>query len=218
MSALARKCRRFVAYARMNRTSRKPGFTRGDELPGLFRAADLEARGIPRSRLNGMLRRGEVHRVGRGLYRLRDAPLTELETVAAVSKRIPGAIVCLLTALHVHGLGTQAPRDVWIALDRKARKPWASELPIRIVRFSGPMLRYAIETREVLGVPVRLTSPARTVVDCFRYRKKIGLDVALEALRDAVNSRKATVDEIARAAEVCRIQTVISPYLEAVAS
>ena len=165
-----------------------------------------------------MLRRGEVQRVGRGLYRQVDAPLTELETLAAVSKRIPGAIVCLLTALHVHGIGTQAPRDVWIALDRKARKPRPSDLPVRVVRFSGPMLRYGIESREVLGVPVRLTSPARTVVDCFRYRKKIGLDVALEALRHAVSSRQATVDEIARVAEVCRIQTVISPYLESIAS
>ena len=188
------------------------------ELPGLLRAVDLEAQSIPRGRLSGMLRRGEVQRVGRGLYRLRDAPLTELETLAAVSKRIPGAIVCLLTALHVHGIGTQAPRDVWIALDRKARKPRASDLPLRVVRFSGPMLRYGIESREVLGVPVRLTSPARTVVDCFRYRKKIGLDVALEALRHAVNSRTATLDEIARVAEVCRIQTVISPYLESIAS
>ncbi len=89
---------------------------------------------------------------------------------------------------------------------------------MRVVRFSGPMLRYGIETREVLGVPVRLTSPARTVVDCFRYRRKIGLDIALEALRHAVDSRKATVDEIARVAEVCRIQTVISPYLESIAS
>lgn len=191
---------------------------RGVELPGLLRAADLEAQNIPRGRLSGMLRRGEVQRVGRGLYRLRDAPLTELETIAAVSKRIPGAIVCLLTALHVHAIGTQAPRDVWIALDRKARKPRASDLPVRVVRFSGPMLRYGIETREVLGVPVRLTSPARTVVDCFRYRRKIGLDIALEALRHAVDSRKATVDGIARVAEVCRIQTVISPYLEAIAS
>lgn len=190
----------------------------GGELPGLLRAVDLEAQNIPRGRLSGMLRRGEVQRVSRGLYRLRDAPLTELETLAAVSKRIPGAIVCLLTALHVHGIGTQAPRDVWIALDRKARKPRASDLPVRVVRFSGPMLRYGIESREVLGVPVRLTSPARTVVDCFRYRKKIGLDVALEALRHAVNSRTATLDEIARVAEVCRIQTVISPYLESIAS
>lgn len=202
----------------MKRRAIQEDSARVARLPGLIRAHDLEERGVPRGRLRGMLLREEIHRVARGLYRLRDAPLTELETIAAVSKRIPNAIVCLLTALHVHGIGTQAPRDVWIALDRKARKPQASGLPVRVVRFSGPMLRYAIETREVLGVPVRLTSPARTVVDCFRYRKKIGLDVALEALRDAVNSRRATVDEIARTAEVCRIQTVISPYLESVAS
>lgn len=164
----------------------------------------------------GMLRRGEVERISRGLYRLRDAPLNELETIAAVSKRIPGAIVCLLTALHVHGIGTQAPREVWIAIDRKARKPQARELPVRVVRFSGAMLRYGIQTREVLGVPVRLTSPARTVVDCFRYRNKIGLDVALEALRDVIRSRKATMDEITRVADVCRIETVISPYLESI--
>lgn len=186
-------------------------------LPGIFRAADLESRGRPRGSLRGMLRRGDVQRVARGLYRLRDAPLSELETVAAVSKRIPGAIICLLSALQVHVIGTQSPRYVWIALDRKARKPKASGLPVRVVRFSGPMLRYAIQTREVLGIPVRLTSPARTVVDCFRYRKKIGLDVALEALRDAFHSRKATMDEITRAAEACRIRTVISPYLESLA-
>ena len=188
------------------------------ELPGLFRAVDMEARGIPRRHLAEMQRRGEVQRVARGLYRLRSAPASELETIAAVSKRIPGAIICLLTALHVHGIGTQAPRDVWIALDRKARKPQVSGLRVKIVRFSGPMLRYAIETRAVLGVTVRLTSPARTVVDCFRYRKKIGLDVALEALRDVVRSRRVTAGEIARVAEVCRIQTVISPYLQSMAS
>jgi predicted transcriptional regulator of viral defense system len=165
-----------------------------------------------------MLRRGEVERISRGLYRLRDAPLNELETIAAVSKRIPGAIVCLLTALHVHGIGTQAPREVWIAIDRKARKPNVPALPVRVVRFSGAMLRYGIQTREALGVTVRLTSPARTVVDCFRYRNKVGLDVALEALRDVLRSRKATVDEIGRVAQVCRIETVISPYLESILS
>ena len=188
------------------------------DLPALLRGVDLEARGIPRSHLVGMLRRGEVERISRGLYRLRDAPLNELETIAAVSKRIPGAIVCLLSALHVHGIGTQAPREVWIAIDRKARKPQAPELPVRVVRFSGAMLRYGIQTREALGVTVRLTSPARTVVDCFRYRNKVGLDVALEALRDVIRSRKATVDEITRVAEVCRIETVISPYLESIVS
>jgi predicted transcriptional regulator of viral defense system len=185
------------------------------QLPGLLRPRDLEEYGIPRGRLKGMLIREEVERVGRGLYRLRSAPLDELETIAVVSKRVPKAIVCLLTALHVHGIGTQAPRAVWIALDRKARKPRTPDLPVRLVRFSGPMLRYGIETREVLGVRVRLTSPARTVVDCFRYRNKIGLDVALEALRDAVRSRKVKVDEIVRVAEMCRSETVLRPYLEA---
>ncbi|MGQ0655218.1 MAG: type IV toxin-antitoxin system AbiEi family antitoxin domain-containing protein [Betaproteobacteria bacterium] len=187
-----------------------------NKLPAILRAHDLEAHGIPRSRLPGMLRRGEIERVSRGLYRLHDAPVHELETIAAVCKRVPGAITCLLTALAVHEIGTQAPRHVWIAIDRKARKPQVPDLPVRVVRFSGAMLRYGIQTREVLGVTVRLTSPARTVVDCFRYRNKVGMDVAFEALRDAIQSRKATVNEIIRAAHVCRIQTVISPYLESV--
>ena len=162
-----------------------------------------------------MQRAGEVEAIGWGLYRRTDAEPTELETVAAVSARVPGAIVCLLTALAMHEIGTQLPPEVWIALDRKARKPRFDDLPVRIVRFSGPMLTYGVATREVEGVPVKITSPARTVVDCFRYRNKIGLDVALEALRDALGRRLATPDEMVRAAEVCRIQTVIRPYLQA---
>lgn len=200
----------------MKTASRARGSEVTDRLPVLFRAGDLEERGISRGRLWSMVRNGKAERIARGLYRLRHVPPTELETVAAVSKRIPGAVVCLLSALQIHGIGTQVPRDVWIAIDRKARKPRGSDLPVRVIRFSGPLLRYAVETREVLGVPVRVTSAARTIVDCFRYRNKIGLDVALEALRDAIGSRKATVDEITRAAEVCRIRTVISPYLEAI--
>jgi predicted transcriptional regulator of viral defense system len=187
-------------------------------LPGLIRAHDLESRGIPRGRLVGMLRRGEVQRVGRGVFRRKSVPLTGLETVASVCKQIPAAIVCLLTALNVHGIGTQAPRFVWIAIDRKARKPTASGFPVRVVRFSGPMLRTAIETREALGIAFRITSPARTVVDCFRYRNKVGMDVALEALRDAIHSRKTTAAEIARVAKTCRIWTVLAPYLEAIAT
>jgi predicted transcriptional regulator of viral defense system len=165
-----------------------------------------------------MFRRGDVERIARGLYRLRTAPVTELETIAAVCAQVPRAIVCLLTALHVHGIGTQAPREVWIALDHKARKPRLANLPVRVVRFSGQMLNYGVETRETQGVRVRITSPARTVVDCFRYRTRIGLDVGLEALRDALKSRRASVDELLRAAEVCRILTVIKPYVESVVS
>src|SRR5262249_8103590 len=132
-----------------------------------------------------------------------------------VSSAVPDSIVCLLSALRVHDIGTQAPHEVWIALDRKARKPAHPPALLRIVRFSGPMLTYGVLTRRMLGVPVRITSPARTVVDCFRYRNKLGLDVALEALRDAVRSRLATVDEIMRAAEMCRARTVVRSYLEA---
>lgn len=187
-------------------------------LPGIFRPKDLVEFGISVDQLRAWIRRGEAERIGRGLYRQRDAELTEQDTIVRVCTRVPRAIVCLLTALHLHGIGTQLPREVWIALDRKARKPKLDDLPARIVRFSGPMLTYAVESQKIQGIQVRITSPARTIVDCFRYRKRIGLDVALEALRDGLRSKQVPVEKIRRAAEVCRIQTVIRPYLESMAS
>lgn len=132
-----------------------------------------------------------------------------------VATAIPNAIMCLLTALRFHEIGTQSPHEIWIALDRKARKPTRAPARVRVVRFSGAMLSYGVTRQSVLGVPFRITSPARTVVDCFRYRNKNGLDIALEALEDALRSRAVTVDEIVRAAEVCRAQTVVRSYLEA---
>jgi predicted transcriptional regulator of viral defense system len=165
-----------------------------------------------------MLAEGVVERVGRGLYRLADVEATELETIAMVASAAPHAIVCLLSALRVHDVGTQSPRQVWLAIDRKARSPRRLPAAVRVVRYSGQMLTYGVTTKPVQGVNVRLTNPARTVVDCFRYRRKVGLDVAMEALREAVRSRKATVSEIDRAAEVCRIRTVIAPYLEALSA
>lgn len=165
-----------------------------------------------------MVTEGRVERVGSGLYRLADVEATEMETIAMVASAVPHAIVCLLSALRVHDIGTQSPRQVWLAIDRKARSPTRLPAAVTIVRFSGQMLTYGVTTQPMQGVAVRLTSPARTVVDCFRYRKKIGLDVAMEALRDAVRSRKAMVSEIDRAAEVCRIKTVIGPYLEALSA
>jgi predicted transcriptional regulator of viral defense system len=187
-------------------------------LSAVFRPRDLEALGIPRSRLRGWLRRGTAEQVGRGLYRFAETAPSEYETLVMVTARVPQAVVCLLTALHVHGIGTQAPREVWIALDRKARKPRLEGLPVRVVRFSPPMLIYAVQTREIQGVSVHITSPARTVVDCFRYRNKLGLDVALEALRDSLATRRVTVDEILRIAEVGRVRRVIQPYVEAAVS
>jgi predicted transcriptional regulator of viral defense system len=180
-----------------------------------FRPRDLEALEIPFAELQRMVAGGIVEKVGPGLYRLAAAEPNEFETLAMVASAVPGAIVCLLSALTLHGIGTQAPHQVWIALDRKARKPARLRARVRIVRFSGAALGYGIETHSIVGVPVRVTSAARTIVDCFRYRNKIGLDVALEALRDVVQSRVVTIDEITRAAEVCHARTVIKPYLEA---
>jgi len=162
-----------------------------------------------------MIRRGEIQRVGRGVYRPL-AAATELDTVAAVCARAPNAIVCLLTALAIHRIGTQLPSDVWIAVNRKSRKPKIDDLPVRVVRFSGAMLTYGVDHRDIQGVPARITSPARTVVDCFRYRNKIGKDVALEALKESLRTRRTTVDAIIRAAQACRVYSVMAPYLEAV--
>jgi predicted transcriptional regulator of viral defense system len=181
-----------------------------------FRPRDLQALAVSFPELQRLVGAGRVEKVGRGLYRLAAVAPDEFDTLAMVSCAVPCAVVCLLSALRVHGIGTQAPREVWIALDRKARKPASLSTAVRIVRFSGAMLTYGIQLRSLLGVPVRITSPARTVVDCFRYRSKLGLDVALEALRDALRRRLTTVDEIVRSADVCRARTVMSTYLEAV--
>jgi predicted transcriptional regulator of viral defense system len=181
-----------------------------------FRPRDVERLGVSYNQIQRMVKEGDVEAVGAGLYRLQEVEPTEMETIAMVASAVPHAIVCLLSALRIHEIGTQSPSIVWLAIDRKARKPRRLPAAVRIVRFSGQMLTYGVVTRPMQGVNVSITNPARTVVDCFRYRNKIGLDVALEALSDAVRSRKASVAEIDRAAEVCRISTVIAPYLTAI--
>ena len=183
-----------------------------------FRPRDIEPLGISFPDLQRLVAEGAVEKIGPGLYRLADAEPDEFETVAMIASAIPTGIVCLLSALRIHNIGTQAPHEVWLALDRKARKPSRPPALIRIVRFSGAMLSYGVQERSILGVPARVTSPARTVVDCFRYRGKLGLDVALEALREALRMRAASRDEIMRAAEVCRAGTIIRPYLESLST
>jgi len=170
------------------------------------------------AQLQRLVADGSVEKVGPGLYRLAAAMPNEFETLALVASAVPTGIICLLSALSFHGVGTQAPHEIWLALDRKARKPARIPARLRIVRFSGAMLTYGVVTHAILGVPARITSPARTGVDCFRYRSKLGLDVALEALRDALRSKSTTVDQITRAAEVCHVRTVIKPYLEVIVS
>ena len=184
-------------------------------LGAFFRPRDVAPFGISHRKLQKLVSEGFAEKVGNGLYRFSEVEPTETETIAMVAAAIPQAIICLFTALRYHDIGTQSPHETWIALDRKARKPANPPSRVRVVWFSGPMLTYGVIQRSALGVPFRITSPARTVVDCFRYRKKFGLDVALEALKDVLRSRVATTGQIERAAEVCRIRTVIRPYLDA---
>ena len=184
-------------------------------LGAYFRPRDIAQFGISRQRLRSFVAEGLVEHVDNGLYRICAVEPTEMETLAMVAAAFPNAVICLLTALRFHDIGTQSPHEIWIALDRKARKPMHSPSTIRVVRFSGQMLTYGVVRRSALGVPFQITSPARTIVDCFRYRNKFGIDVALEALQDAFRRRIATLDEIQRAAEICRVRTVIRPYLEA---
>jgi predicted transcriptional regulator of viral defense system len=164
-----------------------------------------------------MTRQGELTRLGRGLYAPATFALGEHHTLAEVAKRVPKGIVCLLTALRFHGIGTQHPREVWLAVDRRAGVPRLDVAAVRVVRISGAALTAGIDEHDVEGVTVRVTSPAQTVVDCFRFRNRIGVDVAVEALRDYRRLRKGTVDELWRQAEQLRMTRVMRPYWDAIA-
>jgi predicted transcriptional regulator of viral defense system len=181
---------------------------------GILRPRDLDAEGIPRVYLQRLRERGLLERTGRGLYVLPDAPFTENRGLAEAAKRIPGGVVCLLSALRFHELTTQDPYEVWLALHGKAWRPRQTGLPLRIVSFSGAAFSEGIEEHNIEGVPVKVYNPAKTVADCFKYRRKIGQDVALEALRDGWRERRFTMDELWRYAKVCRVAPLMRPYLE----
>lgn len=182
---------------------------------GALRSRAAAAQGVSRKKLSALARSGELERVARGLYVPARAEITEHHTLVEVAVRIPRAVVCLLSALRFHELGTQAPHEVWIAIERKAWKPVVEWPPLRLVRFSGDALTHGVETHEIEGVEVRVTSREKTVADCFKYRNKIGVDVALEALREYLRSEDRSVDLLMRAARVCRVERVMQPYLEA---
>jgi len=184
---------------------------------GVLRPQDVRQAGIPAMALHRLYVDGRLERVGRGLYVSTDAEPTELHMLAQTSRRIPGGVVCLLSALRFHDLTTQNPFEIWLAIDRKAYVSHEPSLPLRIVRFSGEALYAGIEEHDAEGVPVRVYNPAKTVADCFKYRNKIGLDVALEALRDTWRKRRATMDELFHFARVCRVANVMRPYLESLA-
>jgi predicted transcriptional regulator of viral defense system len=184
---------------------------------GLITAHDLGVVGIPRISLTRAVRRGQLDRIGRGIYGLPGRSVSEHSTLAEVSLRVPKGVVCLLSALRFHELTTQLPWQVWIAVNNKLVAPRIDYPPLRIVRFSGAAMAEGVEEHLIDGVPVRITSVAKTVADCFKYRNKIGLDVALEALREAWHGKRMTSDDLWAMAKVCRVANVMRPYLEAIA-
>ena len=181
---------------------------------GVIRSRDLAQYGVSRTTLQRMVREGEMYRVARGVYRLPGGPVSAYATLVEVHGRVPDGVICLLSALAFHELGTQSPRQVWIAVARSAWKPVLSDLPVRIVRFSGRALTEGVEHHSVEGVALPVYAPAKTVADCFKYRNKIGVDVAVEALRDGWHDRRFTLAEVQEYADICRVKTVMRPYIE----
>lgn len=184
---------------------------------GIVRAAELQAHGISRGQIYRLVQKGLLVREARGIYAASKHPITAEHTLAQVAKRVPGGVFCLLTALRFHELTTQAPAEIWIALAEKARKPKLDYPRLRVARFSGRALTEGIERHRLEGVEVRVYSAAKTVADCFKYRNKIGIDVAVEALRDFSRRHRGGATELARYARVCRVSRVMQSYLDAIA-
>lgn len=180
----------------------------------LLRARDLTARGLNRVQMRQAVEAGLLEQAGRGLYRLPGADITQHHTLAEIARRIPHGVICLLSALSYHNLTTQNPHEVWLALDHKAWAPRSERVRLRVFRLSGPALTEGVEIHTVEGVPLRVYSPAKTVADCFKFRNKIGIDVALEALRETWRARRATMKELEHHARVDRVAKVMQPYLE----
>ena len=184
----------------------------------LLRSRDLTAQGFNRVHLRQAVQVGLLERAGRGLYRPPGADITENHTLAEVGKQIPHGVISLLTALRFHQLTTQCPHEVWLAIGHKTWRPRSNTVGLRIVRLSGPALHEGIETHTVEGVTLRVYSPAKTVADCFKFRNKIGLDVALESLRETWRARRATMKELEHFARVNRVANVMRPYFESLIS
>ena len=184
---------------------------------GRLRASDLAAAGVPRMVLTRMTASGQLQRTARGLYRLPDAHSSEHEGLVTVASKVPQAVICLLSALQFHGLTTQLPWQVWIAMPRGSHVPRLDYPPIKMVQFTGEAYAHGIETHLLDGAGVLVYSVAKTIADCFKHRNKIGMDVALEALKDARTQGRVDFDELWRCAKVCRVAKVMRPYMEAVA-
>lgn len=183
---------------------------------GILRVKDLREQGINPECLRRLCDRGELTRIARGLYISADADISANIGLAQAAKWIPHGVVCLVSALQFHNVGTQSPHEIWMAIDRNVRRPRIDYPPLRIMRFSGQAFTEGVEQHKIEGVPVKVFSIAKTVADCFKYRNKIGLDVAIEALRACRQNKKCTNDELWQYANICRVARIIKPYMEAI--
>jgi predicted transcriptional regulator of viral defense system len=183
---------------------------------GIVGAQEATRAGIHSQQITRLVTDGVLERVARGQYRLADRPVTEHHALAVAARAVPRGVICLLSALTVHGIGTQLPAEIWIAIDRRARAPRVRELPLEVVRFSGAAFKEGIETHRIEGEPVRVYGVAKTLADLFKHRNKVGIDVAIEALREAWRGKKFRIEALDRAAAICRVERVMRPYVEAV--
>jgi predicted transcriptional regulator of viral defense system len=181
-------------------------------------AKEVASEGIHSQQLSRLVADGRLERIARGLYRMANRQATEQHGLAVAARAAPRGVVCLLSALSFHKIGTQIPHEVWMALDRRARRPALEWPPLRIVRFGGDALTAGVERHRIEGQNVPIFGIAKTLADCFKYRNKVGLDVALEALREAWRKQRVTMAEISRFAQICRVERVMRPYLEALAA
>lgn len=179
------------------------------------KAREMVSVGIHPESIRRLLQRGIIVRTGRGLYMAANREPSQFQSIIEVSKRVPHGVICLLSALRFHELGTQSPREVWLTLPKGGRKPAMSYPRVRVFRVSGEAFETGVETRILDGVPVRIYGVAKTIADCFKFRSQVGMDVAIEALREAIRGRKCTMDDLIRSARICRVERIIRPYIEA---
>lgn len=181
---------------------------------GLLRTRDVDSAGAPRALLARLTHDGRLVRIGRGLYALPDRRPSEHDSLAEVSAKSSTGVICLISALRFHELTTQQSSEIWLAVPHKAPPPRIAYPPLRIVRMSGAAMAQGIDEIDVAGTTVRVFCVAKTVADCFKFRNKVGLDVALEALRESWQGRRVSMDELWRYAEICRVANVMQPYME----
>ena len=181
----------------------------------ILQPRDFARLSIHPQQVSRLVTNGELIRVGRGRYMLPQAEHSENLGLALVAAAVPRSVICLLSALRFHGIGTQAPHEVWIAVEQGAARPRVDYPPVRVTLISGPAFTLGVERHPIDGVQARIYSPAKTVADCFKFRNKIGLDVAIEALRESLRAKRCTREELWTAAKICRVSTVIRPYIEA---